>query len=218
MAEPKKNYLSVCNNLGVPLNDFQEAFCKRCLQPECELSMAGQSLFEGRVHNWRDRLFKNPKTMPEEDPRYAHISAQKFINVPPVGASIPIVGSSPASQQQSAWIDPLAVEEPKKKPKPRKAAKPKPELVPELVVETEVPPVPELDPASEPLKVEAPPPEPRPQPTRKGPLQTPFQQGAMIQGIEPPAPTPQKDPWAAPAPVEPGTTVVKPGAKIRFGK
>src|ERR1051325_467081 len=114
----RRDFLSVCNDQGVPLPDFQAWFCVRCVQPECSRSRAG-GLFETRVATWEDRLFKNPPRMPKDDPLYSTIAARRFIDIDPT--RIPEVNG------RLDWVDPRGLEEPKEpSPKPRAARKPKP--------------------------------------------------------------------------------------------
>lgn len=209
------DYLHKCNNQGTPIPQFEQMFCERCLQPECSRSLAGKTKFEARVANWQERLFKDPKTMSKDDPRWSKISGQKFLEVPT--GHLPVIGSD--------WVDPRNLVETKaseaapkpQKVEPRKAAPPPPE--PDFESE---PTSPEPDETPEPV---APPeivdeptklPQNAPQPARR--LQTPFQPGAMLKEV-PSKPT-QKDPWSAPIPAKDskGEHVLKPGQKYRFGK
>jgi hypothetical protein len=188
----RRDFLSVCNDQGVPLPDFQATFCVRCVQPECSRSKAG-GLFESRVATWQERLFVNPPRMAKDDPLYAVISAKKFRDID-VGGAAPSIGRATPS---SSWVDPLASEEPTTPPKPRSAPR-----RPAPVVE------------SEPEKsVES---VPTPQSKPSLPVNTPFSQGTMIGGAAPSKPV---DPWAldtSQVPPPSGGTVIRPGAKIRF--
>lgn len=217
MPDSKEDYLSYCNNQGVPVEDFKAAFCSRCFNPTCSRSLAGQSLFEARIHTWHERLFENPQTLPKEDPRYALISAVNFQEVP-VGP-IPTVGQS---APPSAWMDPRdlgAAPEPSK-PAPQKVAKPRAQA-PEPAETMELELVPSTPPEAPQKSAE-----PQVQPSavsipRQAPLQTPFQQGVMIGNASVPQATPPKDPWAAtPSPTETAgkVKVIQPGGKVRFGE
>lgn len=215
---PKDDLLHLCNNMGVAIPDFEAAFCSRCMQSECQRSLAGKSLFEARVHTWEDRLFKNPPKMDPSDPRFARISAQEFPDIQPSPYFIPNIGESP--RQQSDWVDlrDLQAHQVEKKPEPKKAPPPptqkSPESEPE-VAEKELQ-NPEHEPVdSEPEVAQAKPKSPMPTARR---LQTSFQQGTMLEGATAPQPKAPKDPWAAPVATEDGAPVVKPGAKIRFGR
>lgn len=218
MSTSKEDYLPACNNQGVPHADFQAAWCSRCMNPSCQRSIAGSSLFEKRIGTWQDRLFEHPETLSKEDPRYAMIAAQKFQDIPS-GKSLPVVGASPQAPS-SSWLDPRDLEKPagdppKAKPprsRTRKAKAQKetprevtavPEEAPQQVVESPKSVETTLPAATAP---------------RQGPFQTPFQQGAMLGGGIPPTSSPPKDSWAAPVPHVETARVLKPGGKIRFEK
>lgn len=185
----RRDYLPVCNDHGVPLTEFQQTFCVRCVQPECSRSQAG-GIFQTRVVTWQDRLFENPPRMRKDDPLYAAISAKRFMEID--GGAVPEFGA------KQEWVDPRAVEEPKPTPKPRKAKAPP--AKPEARVE--------------PSKVE------RPTLQRQAGLNTPFQQGAMLEGPAAALPKKPADPWAAPVTSTPARStpanLVKPGARIKF--
>lgn len=186
----RRDYLSVCNDHGVPLDDFQAQFCVRCVQPECTRSRAG-GLFESRVGTWEDRLFHNPPRMPKDDPLYAVLSAKRFLDID--------MGRIPEVHGRSDWVDPRALETPAEPvEKPRPARQPRPRPAPEVGATADAaPPVP-------------------PQP--RGPLNTPFVQGAFLDSAPSSEPKPA-DRWSAPppaAPAEPGVLVVKAGARIKF--
>lgn len=175
----RRDYLAVCNDQGVALNEFQQTVCVRCVQPECSRSRAG-GLFETRVSSWQERLFEKPARMTRDDPRYAAISAKHFMEI-----------DVARSSARGEWLDTQALEEPVAAAKPRRAK----------AVTAKSPD------ATESLS-----------PPRVGALNTPFQQGTMLEG---PAPAPAAkpvDPWAArvkaatPAPVN----LVKTGARIKF--
>jgi hypothetical protein len=97
----KRDYLGECNDQKVPLEDFQAAFCSRCLQVECHRSRAGNSKFEQRTGTWVERLFTETPRLNPEDPRYPALSSQNFINID--------VGRTP--EVRSNWVDPLTVQE-----------------------------------------------------------------------------------------------------------
>ena len=100
----RRDLLGECNDKAVPLDDFQAAWCSRCLSPECSRSLHGQSRFDARVSTWHQRLFEKPALMPVSDPRYAALAAQRFVlydpNVPEVRGSweapLPLVVEAPA--------------------------------------------------------------------------------------------------------------------------
>lgn len=192
--------MAVCNNFGVPIPEFSEAFCIRCLNLECSRSTA-QSSFSQRVTTWEDRLFLNPPRMDASDPRYATISAHKFVGIGP--STMPGL---------SSWIDPRDLEE-------------KPEVTISLPAPAPAPPhrsLPVLQepPVEIPTLVEAPEPvpvRPEPQIPPQPPMQTPFQQGTMLGTAPSKSGVPSKDPWDLPPKTSDGTSVVKPGSKFRFG-
>lgn len=214
--DSKEDYLSYCNNQGVAVEDFKAAFCSRCFNPTCSRSLAGQSLFEGRIHTWHDRLFENPQSLPKEDPRYALISAVNFLEVP-VGP-IPIVGQSAPT---SAWMDPrdLGAVHESPKPEPQKVAGPRAQASePEETMGLELIP---SKPPEAPQKSAEQQVQPAVNVPRQAPLQTPFQQGVMIGNAPVPQASPPKDPWAASPSQEEATApvkVIQPGGKIRFGE
>lgn len=191
----RRDYLSVCNDQGIPLPDFQATFCVRCVQPECSRSRAG-GLFETRVTTWEERLFKNPPRMPKDDPLYAMITAKRFIEID--------TGRIPEVNGRLEWVDPRGLEEPKEpSAKPRPVRKPKP---------------PDSTPRVEESTPRVGPPE-----ARRAPLNSDFEQGALLIDPRVTAPVSRKpvDPWggvatAPAASVKPDVPVVKAGAVIKF--
>lgn len=231
MSDGKRDLLQVCmKGLGPnppTLPEFKAVFCDRCLQKECTRSQAGTSLFEQRVNTWEERLFKNPKKLPQDDPRFAQITAQRFVDIASrQGTSIPIIGQSPP--QTSSWVDPRDLEQAPPPPAPsppmrERSQEPAPEKT--TPFQKSAPPE-KTD--SEPTKVTKPSEEqplvpPKPKAPPPGPLNapanTPFTQGTMI-GSPKQSVSPSKDAWSAPTPdpVGEGVRVLKPGEKFRFGK
>lgn len=200
----KNDYLAVCNNHGVPLADFAESFCKRCLNPEC--SRSSQGSFAQRVSNWQERLFLHPSKMDPADPRYSVIAAQKFMTLDPEMLSQPGGGS--------AWIDPrdlesrvvmVPVSRPQQAPPvpPIKAEAPEPPVAVNAQAPLEKP---QDVPKTIPLVA----------PPRQAPLQTPFQQGRMLESTSKTSAPKPKDSWDAPQKSEDGAKIVSPGTKVRF--
>lgn len=192
----RRDYLSVCNDHGVPLPDFQAMFCSRCVQPECARSRSG-SLFETRVATWEDRLFVNPVRMGKEDPRYAVLSAKRFIDID--------VSRIPEVNGQAEWVDPRALEEPRgPSARPRAAAAPR-EASPPPDVVSAVAEVPQAQ-------------------TPRAPLNTSFTQGALL--VDPTAVNVSKpvDRWTAdvvesvPRAGTESIPIVEAGAKLKFKK
>jgi hypothetical protein len=222
----KQDLLQVClRDLGPkppPLPEFKAAFCDHCSQPECTRSLSGTSLFDQRVQNWEDRLFKNPSRLPQDDPRFSQITAQKFVDVAAShGVHLPILGRTQVPSQ--SWVDPRELVQPEAAPPAatppatvqRKEPEPEPEPEPEVQVAVKEEPV------SSPPETFS---EPTPPPKRdlgpeRLPANTSFQGGVMI-GSGSKQVAPSQDAWNAPipTPVEKEVTVLKPGQKFRFGK
>lgn len=93
----KLDFMTTCNEMRVPLDDFELQFCSRCFQVDCTRSLHGKSKFEQRTAMWEQRLFLEVPQMDESDPRFDQIRAHKFVSIDP--GPIPEVG-------QSAWVDP----------------------------------------------------------------------------------------------------------------
>lgn len=203
----KLDYLGECNHLKVPIQDFQAAFCARCLQKECGRSQAGKSRFEQRTERWFETLFQKPARMDSSDPRFSQIQAKRFLDV--VQDAPYEIGRGPAA---SAWLDPRDLAEAQ-----RPVAAPLVEE--EKAPDTDPSPPPPPDPKEE-MPVKAAPPEPISPPAPR-PRNTNFQGGQMLSGKEPPTkqPTPVYDPWAPTTkPSQPDDVkIVKPGAKIKLG-
>lgn len=187
----RRDYLSVCNDQGVPVPDFQATFCVRCVQPECSRSRAG-GLFETRVATWEERLFKSPPVMAKDDPLYGVLAAKRFVEVDK--------GRVPEVRGPSEWRDPRALSDDPGEPvaAPRPAPPPKPSMG-----SPAAPPQPE-----------------RPPSAARVPLNTPFAQGMMLDGSAPSAPKADRWEVAVPAaPTAPelrSAPIVKAGARIKF--
>lgn len=109
MPDQKRDLLQVCMKSvpGLPIPEFKQAFCDRCLQSECSRSLQADSRFEARVSTWYERLFEKPDQLPQDDPRFAQIKekASKFIEITPERA-VPILGRAQLRQPTSDWTDP----------------------------------------------------------------------------------------------------------------
>jgi len=183
----RKDWLDLCNDKRVPFNDFISFFCDRCSQKECTRSQWGKSAFEKRAQNWEKQLFEEVPRMDPSDPRFAEMSAKKFLT---------IVGSE-APSGQSEWLDVQEVEKKQVEPAPAPPtpAPPTVSAMPEKVVETaKLPPLPTSSLQNTP---------------NRGPQ--------MIGGGLPKPAQPVLDPWAPKPPADPNDRVVQPGAKIKFG-
>jgi hypothetical protein len=198
MMTEKRDWLGECNDKGVPLEDFQLQFCARCLQPECTRSLHGKSQFEARVTEWEDRLFKHVPRMDEGDPRYAMISAQKFLDIDT--SRPPEVGGS--------WVDPRDLEQPLPWEYEISSTK---QVEAQTVADIE-------EQGSAPVEIR----EVHVRSPRMAPMNTPNRPGQMVGGkkVDKRPTVSVSDPWKAPKPAKPteGPTgrVVPPGAKIRL--
>jgi hypothetical protein len=127
----KQDFLGECNTQKVTIEDFQQQFCVRCINPECSRSKAGDSKFERRVSSWEDWLFNQTPKMNPQDPRYEEIRSKRFMVI---GEPLEVHGSS--------WVDPRdlsegkesgpAVIEPAPSPTHPEPMEPAPEPTPKL--------------------------------------------------------------------------------------
>lgn len=197
----RRDYLSECNDQKVPVEDFQRAFCSRCMQPECGRSQHGTTKFDQRTLTWEERLFLNVPTMTKDDPRYLPIVGQDFRTVDTGRTSVAFPNAPPV------WNDPRDIPQ-NPPPPPVTKAEPVPTM-----------PEPEARPSMETETPLAPPP---PAGVRNLPrhlllMNTPPQPTMLPGAPEQQAPA---DPWAGPVPKEdapPPAPIVKKGARIKFG-
>lgn len=103
----RRNLLSECNLNGAPLAIFSAECCARCINPECTLSMVGNTKFDLRVNTWEERLFTKVPRMSQQDPRFTMISGQKFLAIDT--SRMPEVHTG-------NWIDPQDLEKPQPPP------------------------------------------------------------------------------------------------------
>lgn len=195
----RRDLLGECNTERLPLNEFNEGWCRRCVNPECSRSLFGQSRFDLRVNSWEDRLFLNPPRMDPSDPRYDLVSKQKFLSI-----------DTSAPPEIRSWVDPMA--QPMHEPTPH-FIEPKVKPAPPAL-KSEPPPVVSEEP-SVPSQALA----PRPQvssPTIRPEvlsMNAPNQGGKMLSGVRNPQPVPPRDPWAAPEPAE---NVIPVGGRVKL--
>lgn len=130
MTAQRRDLLAECNTERIALPEFQEGWCRRCINPECGRSLFGQSRFDLRVNTWQDRLFANPTRMDPSDPRFKVIASQRFLSV-----------DTGAPPEVRSWVDPLA-------------AAPKPVVVTPLAPVAAPTPEPVVVPVSEPVTPE----------------------------------------------------------------
>jgi len=194
------DFLRECNDHGVAIKDFEEAFCKRCYQPECSRSLFGGMKFDQRVSTWLDRLFVNPPRLDPSDPLAQEISAKMFQMVNPAALS----------QGASDWHDPRDLKSSSVSVPAQVAYEPtiapivEPVKVPTKVVETPTETVSE-EPVSHNLSKEV------------VLINTPNSRGIMLPGGSATTPRPNRDQWDAPQGVRPGEKVIKAGAKVQLG-
>lgn len=195
---PQKDHLSDCNQHNVPVQDFEQAFCIRCSQPECSRSQYGGSKFDRRVNTWEDRLFKDVPKLSKDDPRYLPIVGADFKTIDPARRTVAF--SSPS------WFDPRDI------PSTKEEAPPPPPPSPPLVAEeAPVAKVREETPSpSEPAQAKN-------LPRSLLLLNTPMDTKVLPGG---PTSLPTGDKWSGPVPnSEPlsPAPIVKKGATIKFG-
>lgn len=176
MTAQRRDLLAECNTERIALPEFQEGWCRRCINPECGRSLFGQSRFDLRVNTWQDRLFKNPPRMDASDPRFKAIAGQRFLSV-----------DTSAPPEVRGWVDPLEAPQPIVAPVviPPPVVVQEPIAVPESVVDQGSP---------EPTPQEPTPPTPAPDFLS---MNAPSQGGRMLSGVRTPMPVP-RDPWEAP--------------------
>jgi len=205
----KVDHLRLCNEHGIPFQDFEASFCQRCVQPECTRSQHGKTKFEARVGAWEERLFLKVLKMDPKDERFPTISGQKFLSIG--GGSGRSGGSGGGSSGSpaggSAWIDPKDLE-------PTKTIS-----IPAPVVE-EPPPPPtasvEAPKAMEPQPSGAAPEAPLRTVSPQVLSNTPNRPKQMIGGAEQKPSSPVLDPWQPKQPLKPGEQLVKPGARVKL--
>lgn len=78
---PRDDYLKECmSDVGnVPLDVFNQMFCRVCANRGCARSGLNNSAFDIRVKNWEKTLFIDVPRASESDTRYDPIRAKKFI-------------------------------------------------------------------------------------------------------------------------------------------
>ncbi len=164
----------------VPIDEFQKAYCVRCIQKDCERARLNGSLFARRTATWKEVLFDKPPRAADDDPRFASIRGKKFLQLAGDVTSVRQGGVNYEVQEREM---PAAL----RRPEVTTPAPLEPELTPPTPATTIVaspPPPPQApDPAP------PPPPDTAPQ-TRPvappAPMQnTPFEQGTVLPGGKP---------------------------------
>lgn len=227
-----RNFLEECiTDLGQQKKDyraFQETFCVRCRNRECDHAKWAADKFSARVATQPDRFF-NPLRDDPKNPKYAQLV--DFTNVLREAIrldiankrgdweipEIPILDGvdETAARQTTSAVDQAAISLAKSRDKNLIIPDPEDIMVRNLEKETQVllsehPTVPVDD---TPVKND-PTPEPKKTPLGNTPVAP---HGIMVgEGPRPTTPLPVKqDDWAVPSAKVP---VVKPGSKIQMGK
>jgi len=190
---PRRDQLAECNTEREAIPVFQEAWCRRCINPECTRSLYGQSRFDLRVNSWEERLFRNPPRMDASDPRFQQIAGKRFLSLD--------VGPAP---EVRSWVDPSQVQA----PTPNLVADPTP-VSPVREVSAPNPP-PKPEPA---LVVTEPKPIPANSPKEILLMNTPNQGGRMLPGAPTLPNPPGPDAWSAPKPAE---NVIPVGGRVKL--
>ncbi len=176
-----------------PLDQFQRNWCLVCANRECERAGMNQSAFDHRAKNWKSILFDNVPRAAPDDPKYDNVRSKLFL---PSGAR---------ATEAKVFVPGTPVAEPPEPARPRPAAFVKAQPPPSPEQEAVAPPVPEAPVPSPSTAAEA-----EPERAPSGPVASPgntaFQQGAMLEGAPPEAPSPK--PEEARSPPAPGKTFI----------
>lgn len=201
MTRRRLDLYAECNGGQAPEQEFTEACCSRCVNPECSRSLYGKGGFDDRVHNWYERLFSQVPRLAADDPRYGKIAGQRFLLIDPDGSTQPSGASD--------WVDPQDLEA--KSVLISRAVSPTPAPIPVPVQNT--PP----DPPAQVGEFKQEPATASP----SGVLNTPAKQGQMLPGKATPPTAPASGGWVTPPPAPthavPDAKVVKSGARIKLG-
>lgn len=157
----------------VPIDEFNKAYCVRCVQKECARAGLNGSLLARRAATWRTNLFESPPRAAENDPKYQAIRAKKFLQT---SNEVVELRNNGVNYEVQTREMPEALR--KNTPEPP-ALDPQP-APPRFVAPPEPPPEP---PAA--LERVEPPPDPpaAPSPRLDAPPQnTPFDQGTVLPG------------------------------------
>lgn len=72
------NFWHECFDRQMPPQQFEQTFCGRCRNPECDLARWASSRWEARIRTQEDRLLRNPQFMDPRDPRFAQVQKRPF--------------------------------------------------------------------------------------------------------------------------------------------
>lgn len=189
MTATRSDFLSVCNDQGVPLDDFKRAFCDRCMQPECTRSQVGGSKFEQRIQDWNRKLFLEPPLLDAHDPRHASITSKRFLMIDT--GPIPEIRTSSGG----SWVDPRDLSDANPGATPRSISAP---LAP--------PPAPPQQDQAAPTQATV---------ARVATTNTPLRAPQMLPGA--PVASPKADWVGSETSSASGDKVMQPGSKIRLG-
>lgn len=78
---------------GLPIDQFNTAFCVMCGNRQCSRSGANNLAFDRRVSNWKNDLFDNVPRASDRDPGFDHIRLKRFIPIEPESTVVPDVYS-----------------------------------------------------------------------------------------------------------------------------
>lgn len=155
----KNDFLRECMaEVGIlPINEFTQAYCLRCVNQECSRSAGNQHLFVQRAENWKKRLFTEVIRANENDPQFAEVRSKLFVPKQPHLGSI----NMPTIQPEPTEII------------NRSKPEPEPEPIEEAILEESLLEIPiESSPKSMNPKITPAP--------NIGIQNTPFQQGTML--------------------------------------
>jgi hypothetical protein len=163
----------------VPIDEFNKAYCVRCVQKECARAGLNGSLLARRAATWHTNLFEKPPRAAEDDPRYQSIRAKKFLQT---SSEVVELRNNGVNYEVQTREMPEALR--KNPPEPPAFDPPPPapvwaaEPVPPAPEPVQAIPEPVLDAPSVPPAVSAPPVRPVDAP----PQNTPFEQGTVLPG------------------------------------
>lgn len=172
----KLDFLQECMSTfsNMPMDSFNKQFCIVCANRDCSRSAASHSVFDSRVASWQDRLFNRVPRAGDDDASYDSIRAKKFLPVVVPGYEIQTHAVQPEFQ-----VIVMGEEPPVSRFMPPRST-PSSDDEPSLPVSSS--PLPRIRiPSAAPLVTN-----------------TPFQQGAMLEGAPPPpSPETPKGPGAS---------------------
>lgn len=160
----------------VPMDEFNRAFCIRCVQKECSRAGLNGSLFARRTATWKENLFDKPPRADEADPKYQGIRSKRFLQVSTDVVELRKNGVNYEVQTREMPEIPAALRKDTPEPPALDPTPPPPAPIPEPPTPV---PVPEL--TVQPQAVPDAPP-----PVHNAPFQnTPFDQGTVLPGGQP---------------------------------